>query len=499
MSYPCEGFLPREKTAAVVRYPISPQRWWPAFIIAVAGKLVLLLLLLLEHGVPLSGPWYAMSGDSPDYVGPVDSWFNGTGYTPDHRMPGYSAVYFVLRILMTSAAALQVLVICQVLASAATVVLLARLAYRFNKEMRVFRWVFWLALVATFSSFYDRFILTESFAAFALIAAVHGVASHRHDHRGPLVLCALALTWLVFLKPVFVLLFPLFALYVWLNADGGTRRQRITSVVILGMPFLVTDGAWAIRNHHVHGVVQPLSPVITPALARDIHYPLIGLMQAYGCSIVWWDTSAEIRWFNLRAGGSAAPGPYDRRSPLPAYTRTKGCPTDTLVLIASDVERFYATADPSAREILLGSVSGRCDRCVGAFRTERPFHYQVTARLHLLKLILFNSGTSALMSRPVAQLGLVEKGAKAFYTFLYLGCMLLGTLGAIRILLSTGRPRAWTVVPAILLYGVLIFPFGMRLSDVRYLTTVYPLALLFTVDLMVYVVDRWRRRSQTIA
>ncbi len=79
---------------------IQPHRWWPPFLIALAGKLLLLAWMLAEHGVSLSGPWYSVGGDAMGYIGPMESVLEDKGYVPDHRLPGYGAPYLILRLLM---------------------------------------------------------------------------------------------------------------------------------------------------------------------------------------------------------------------------------------------------------------------------------------------------------------------------------------------------------------------------------------------------------------
>ena len=66
---------------------IRPDNLRSALAVALLGKLVLLLLLLVEHGVPVNGPWYFRNGDVEGYIGPIESLLRGDGYQPDHRMP----------------------------------------------------------------------------------------------------------------------------------------------------------------------------------------------------------------------------------------------------------------------------------------------------------------------------------------------------------------------------------------------------------------------------
>ncbi len=470
---------------------IRPERWWPALAIALAGKVCLLLLMLLEHGTPIVGPWYLFGGDAIGYLDPIDSLLNGQGYHPDHRMPGYGAPYLLLRIFMERPAALQSLVLLHVLASAIAVVLLARLAFNLTNDQRIFRWTFWLALISTYASFYDRQILTESFSVMALtLAAQQATTWFKTGRRSHLLVAGSAITWLIFMKPVYLPALAILGAAVLLHR-GKALRTRVLATLTLGVPFLVADGAWCVRNAVLHGEFRPLTDgAIYPDLRAGIKYPLLRLMQAYGTSFIWWDPTAEIRWFNIRYGNDGQVQFADRQPPLPAYVYTDQCPQDSLRAIADAVERYNNSADEAQRTRMIANVTKSCDRCIESFRNEHPFHYQVTARLRMLKTFLLHSGTSALMGKPGNELDPVRLAIRGFYSFLYLGSFLLGSIWALRSFLSRSVAPDLRLTSALLLYGVTIFPFGVRMTEFRYSTAIYPLALLLAILFAVSIWDK---------
>lgn len=467
---------------SVFRDLIRPDRWWPLLLVAFVGKLLLLLWMLLEHGTPLFGPWYGFGGDALGYLGPIDSLLQGKGYSPDYRMPGYGAPYLLLRAIMDRPAALQSLVVLQLAASACAVVVLAKLAHVLTDDLRAFRWTFWLALIATYASFYDRQILTESFSVLALTTSAYGGATFlKGAGRGRLLLTGGAITWLICMKPVYLPALAILAFAVILQRTVPLLRRTV-AVAVLCAPFILVDGAWCTRNALVHGEFRPLTDgTIYPGLRASIRYPLMCLMQAYGTSFTWWDPAAEIRWFNIRYEEEGRTQFPDRQAPLPAYAYTTGCPEDSLKRIADEVALYNISTDTIEKVRLLSSVRGRCDRCIEYFRQEKPFHYQVTARLRLLRSFLVHSGTSALMAKPFAQLDPVRMLVRGFYSLLYLGAILGGTLWAVRSLFTRTAVPGLRLVSVLLLYGVCIFPLGMRMTEFRYSTAFYPLALLLAV------------------
>ncbi len=449
-----------------------PYRWPLLLGIALVVKLVIVMLLLLEHNVPLNGLWFALSAETLDHTRPIELLLSGQGYSLDHQMPGYSFVYLPLRLLLSSEGAMQVMVLLQILADAITVLLAARIAWHLSKDVRMVQLVFWISLLSTFVTSYDRFILTETYSAFALVLAIHGVTSQRPEQTSNVLTSGFAMAWLVFLKPVFLPLFAVFALTYLVRPSLGTKGTRWRTVFLLILPFLILDGAWTIRNAATHDRFQPLTDgAHTEELERDVHYPLMLLMRSYGCTYNWWDPASEIRWFTLGSASSTVSQVHDRPMPLPAYTHTLACPPDSISRLAELVS--YSVDHPWDNAVY-EHVASKCQQCIAAFEEEKPFHFQVTSRLRLLKILVLNSGTETLLARPFAELNIVKKTVKTGYSALYLAVMILGLVGALWASLRKSEP--W------------LHRFGMRICENRYLTTIYPLALIF----MVYAGLHWR-------
>ena len=494
----------RLATSPMFRHMITPGRWWPLLLIAFAGKLLLFVLYLVEHGTSLNGPWYRFGGDTSGYIDPVESIFGGGGYQPDMRMPGYGLPYFLVRSLMAPHPALQTMVVLQVLASAISVILLARTALALTGSVRAFRSTYWIALMATFTSVFDGCILTESFSAFALIGSVHAVVAYLEDHRRSHIYAAgLMMAWLIFMKPVYLPVLAILSVPLWFRRSVPCA-QRARTIVLFAAPFLIAESAWIVRNANVHGVFRPFSDgIISPSIRANVKYPMLRLMQTYGASFIWWDNTAEIRWFGVRTIGEGPGATPVGPPPLPGYAYTSACPLDTLELIADGVEVYYRdSTDAVKRSVALANVTQRCDRCIAAFKTERPFYYHVVSKLRLLKKFILTSGTSTLLSKPWGELHPVGKAIKLLYSLLYLGVIVPGfAWGLVVLFRRRGSPAARTFA-AVFIYGVTIFPLVMRMEENRYLTTPYPFAIVLSVMLGIGLADRWsghRRSSKMVS
>ena len=463
--------------------------WIRMLCVAVPLKALLAVGILLANGVALTGPWYEFTGDSADYIAPVDSLLAGHGFTPDHRMPGYALVYLLLRLLLSPEVAQNALVVAQVLADAIMAVLAARIAFQLTRNRTVERTTFLLAIAATFVSVFDRIILTETFAAFAIMVATERITRRSSPTRTDLVICGMALTWAVFLKPVMLPLFLVFGLVI--AGSIPDWRRRLFAGLLLFAPLLLADGAWILRNEQVHHRFQPLtSTLLTPGLSADVHAPLIQLMQAYGGNYVWWEPDAEIRWFGIRS--DRVTGVYDNTTdpPFDAGLMTMACSADTLARIAADVNARNTSTSETERADLLVAVQDRCADCIAALRTERPFHYQVGSRLSLLRRFLVNSGTNGLTNTPFSNLGVVGRSIKVFYSLFYWATIVLGLLAALYFLFKKGLPMHLRIIPVVVLYGIFIFPFGIRLCENRYLSSVFVLMLPLATALCAHILDR---------
>jgi len=479
----------------MLRNLILPDRWWSLVVVAFTGKLLLLLLVLWEHHAPLTGDFYAFWGHSTGYTEPVESLLSGAGYPQASRMPGYAVPYLFLRLIMNVHGALRSLVVLQVLASALGVVLLAKLAYAFTHDLRAFRWTYWLALLAVFTSFYDRYILTESFSSSALILATWAIVRHgKHAGRWVLFLAGTATAWLIFMKPVFLPVLLVVAAFMVVQ-DKFQWRRILPKMMLFFTPFLLADGVWSLRNAVSFGVFQPLTDgVFSSALREGVKYPVIRLVQAYGGNILWWDPSAEILWFNVREADQPAEQPLDGPFPFPEHVLTEDCPMDTLERVAFLVNAYNST-DGVARKRALAAVSAACDRCVTSFRRDRPFHYHITARLRMLRLFVLTPGNSALMAKPFAELNALEKALKLLYALICAGTIIPGIIWGLRSFFHARSSVDLRLVSALMLYGVFIFPLAMRMTETRYLTTVYPFAVLFTVLMGIKAWDSTHQRS----
>lgn len=473
---------------------LGRSRSWCLFLVALLSRALILIWQVWQHQGDWSLPWYALSADSEGYLAPIDSLLRGEEYAPDYRMPGYGMVYLMLRVMLPQEAALHGMVALQVIAGAATTVISAGIAYRLSRSESVFRLCYLLQLGSTFVAFFDRYLLTETFAAFASALGIH-LYLRQGKSQGWLVLASgAAFTWLVFLKPVFITALPILAVALAFDGHGSDWRSRLMNLCIWAAPVSFAVCLWTARNAMVHHTFQPLVPALSPDLEKDVHAPLIKLMRATGGSYVWWDERAEIRWF-LGRGSSG-----ERACPLPWYASTRGCPIDSLNRIADLVRERERSGTMQPKQHVLAAISSACERCIRSMKEERPWQYHIVVPARLLRQFILHSGTSWLLGRPWNALRPAEKALKIASSGLYLlgiPCALL--ISPIAFLRLRGRFRAFVLL---FLASVLVFPLIVRATEYRYLTTAYSLGLALTSWMLGDIHATWtrlsgRRRSST--
>ncbi len=463
---------------------IGPERKWTLLGVALVGKALLTLFLFHQHGTPWSGPWYVLGGDSMTYIDPAESVVRGEGYGSNYRMPGYALIYLLLRVFLSVENTLNALVIVQSIADVISVVLVADIGWRTTRSLLVHQLTFWITLIAVYVTNCNTFILTESLTTFALTAGLHQFVVNVQDRKPHhLLVAGTLLAWAGFMRPAYLPLIPI-ACIALLFIRGIPFRRSLFKATLLALPITLIDGLWIVRNLSVNGEFRTTTgSLLTPEFTSGIKYPVMRMMQAFGCNYVWWDADATIRWFNIREDGPRVTRVADRMAPIPSRVFTKDYNLDSLWIIRDDVARWYAASDSMEKAGLRNRVAERCDRYIASFAREKPFHYHVVSRLSLLRIFVIDSGTEGLMSRPMGLLAWWEKAIKVFYSALYLGAMLLGITGAIVALRGRHFAGALRFVPIAFLYGILAFPFLVRMCENRYLVVVYPLAVLFTACL----------------
>lgn len=459
----------------------DPERWGAWLVVTLAIKAATLTILMQVGGIGLGnagwlGVWWT---DAPTYFEPIESLMRGGDYTPDVRMPGYGAVYLLVRLFTEPPLTYDALVLLQTLLAAVSMYVLARLAYRLTGSKALFAGLLAVYAVSISVQWYDAVILTESFCTSAMIFFLdRWVAWNRQGRTADLVIAGAWLAWGIFLKPVLAPV-PAFVLVaLWLG-----RRQRagaLRHAVLFLLPLAVADGAWIIRNAIRYGSFIPVTRTLyvdedspTPALTAMV------FVQAIGGDITWWtDPQAEMRFFNT--GLDQVPGRTNAGSiQLPDRILTSAYTMDSLRAAADEILALkHDTVSAAYLEARNRALNARFERWTAAFIDEHPFQYYVLSRLLALRRYVLQTGNPVAYDLTFRAMPLHQKAMKLFHFGLHWATLLCGLAGA---WLWVRRPeeRAMAAVPALIVpFGLLIFPLVLRFAEHRYLVLFIPVMLL---------------------
>lgn len=421
----------------------EPGNWIFWVIMAFLFKGLFFIFLLCKHDYSsISGFWGGTGGDTETYLLPIDNFIKTGNYFPDLRMPGYGILYLPLAFLFHKLVACNLLISLQFIVAALTVYPLALIAWYLFKSKIIFYLTFYCFAISSYSNLFDDILLTESFTTSFLILSIFFLLKSlqekaRHE-KLDLFLSGLLFTETFFLRPVFIPLVAVFMAVLLLHhARINSKKNMLLRVAILLTPILIGDGSWIVRNFAKYHVIIPtMKSIYSPQIENSYLGPLYTFVQSWGGSEVYWDPSAEIRWFIPKTVSVLQPQFADKRTILPDYIYTSAYNYDTLQSLEKQLSLYLATGadtlkDSLRRKALLAIIRAKCKKYANSVRAEKPLLYYVTAPLILTKKFLIHSGTYNLFNTPASKLNGISFSVKVFYSMLYLVILALGAIAIV--------------------------------------------------------------------
>ncbi len=470
---------------------IEPQNWWLWILVTLAFKAILLIYYthnidtrLVVQGYP--GLWTGFGGDTRTYITPIENLLAHNSYSPNDRMPGYGIVYIMFRLFMNNVHALNAVILLQVVVSSISVYALAITAERIFKIKEAFYYAFMLYLFSELAFSWDYLILTESFTLSSLVLSTFFFTLYFDDPKRPgyMVLSGLFLTWTVFLKPVYVLVFAIVGFVILIRLCREKSKALLLGLFALVTPFVLVDGVWVVRNYSIYQRIIPLTPHLYLDNINDSYNAvLIQFMQSWGGDIGW-DAGTDCRWFFPRLNNAtcmpcAQELERNAKVTLPDYIYTSKFNKDSLIAIRTDMTTwdslFDNHLDPVAIKNLKVNIEYRLNIFSQSVKTENPFLYYAKSRfVNLRRFIMGRSITTPLIFHPYnkLKLGIYALSQGLYYLALF-SALIVAFVTVFRGVISANTPYALFAVSLILIYGVFIFPF-LKLSEHRYLAPEYP-------------------------
>lgn len=414
------------------------------------------------------------------------------------RLPGYSAPYFLLRLLFERETALSLLMILQIILSAAAVVIIAWLASQWFNGRFVFQSVFMLLLFSIHLAVFDFFTLAESLSVSAFCFFIYFIHCFYHSNKNSHLLWAgFFMSWLIFLRPFAATL--LILIPVFLMAEFFRKKISFTNVITKGLifilPFLIFETAWIYRNFQALGKFVPLETPITESYGERGAYrtsavAIRQLIFAWGGETGEFYTGSEAHWFHYAEIDHAAEYVFKPHVFNASFTK------DSLVelkrIFNLSVDSALTPKESDSLNLLAASIAYRW---ADNYKSKNTVRYYLLNPVKRFKSLMTSNATMLIPFPAFTQMNLMEKGIKVFSMLLYYLITLTGMTGTVLYLFAFRFKNPVVAITALAPW-VLIVTIVMA-SDImqfRYLLAATPVWILITTYLGEHFIKRLRKK-----
>jgi len=486
----------------VDREPALIERKWLTFLLIALFFRAIFVLWQAHDRKPADSPisLYWVITDTPGYFEPIESVLSGGDYSPDYRMPGVGAPYWVFRHFLSQTASYEAMVVLQWFLSGLSVLLLALMAQRLTGSHRAALATYILFLLSTYTSWYDTALSSDSLSTSAIViqAYLFQRALDKQDDR-LLLLCGLFLAWVIFLRPVSTLLLIPAVTLIFLHWG---KARAVRALVIFLIPFALFDSVWALRNWRANHEFNPLTNqgMMPDAISKNHLGYMMRFLQGYGGNYIWWDPGADIRWYGRWFCCPEKDNEGRLAGPPPSYAYAPGYDQDSLIMVS---ELFRAALNgqlsPADSIAAVTKADAALDRYTELHAKGAPFMHHVLSRFLMVPHMVWQKGAETLFQTPFSDLPIWMKLFKLCQMALYNFALLFGTIGAFVMLWNWRKAPSLLArwIPLVAVYMVLVYPLVLKMAEFRFMVHVFPLILLLAVCFSVVLVERWLGQNLT--
>jgi len=471
------------------------DKWYWLFFITILKSVD--YFLIIQNSIHLNPKFIgAFAGDAFSYITPIDNLINSGSYFPDYRMPGYGFFYYIFHLFFNSNISLDLLIVLQITLSILSVYVLAITVFNFTNSKKIFYIVIFLFGISTYTSLWDFYIATESFTTSFSIFFVYYLYKYQSSNKPDfLFISGIFYTFICFMRPVYLLycIIPIIII-LRLYFNKKSLLVCVKHLLIFLSFFILIDSLWIIRNYKAHQKFYPLTVsagIYADEFENSVEGAAMRVIQGWGLNYVWWDISAEIRWFNIGDSSKGPVGYENSKIKLPDYIYTSEYNIDTLKRLSNNLYKYYHSQSPS---LYYNSIINNFQKIESSFRTEKPFRYYFVSRLLLFKTMYFRHQMFHLFSKPFRQLSFILKMIILFYITYYFFIILFSLIGIIIFLKKNILKNPLYIFIYITLYSFIIFPLVLKLCTFRYFAPAYPFALVLAIYTLIYFIDKIKNK-----
>ncbi|HTA82467.1 MAG TPA: hypothetical protein VK783_06035 [Bacteroidia bacterium] len=476
---------------------IANWKWFVFIAIILRGALWLYFGHLVNINLPADQKLYSyfIKDDYIYFFEPVDSYFKTGTFSYIHnipftgRMPGYSIIYFLFRLIFSQQLATYCVVATQFIVSSVSVYVLALTSYKLFKSKRAFYITFCLYVLAVFPGSFDLIIVAESFSVSALIFTFYFLVCYLQNgyRTKDLLLSGAFLTWTIFLREYTGLLIVLFPLaigthHLFIRKNSLLKTIRVG--ILFCLPFIIADSAWVIRNYLA---TKKFIPITTAGgeeygkLYSASWTAIEDLIYTWGETGAPFDASTLAYYYRVPAAKIKHDFPSGIFNGVTTYN------ADSLIHLRQLYATYYYTKDTTLENTTQKTILSLCDLYKQDYIKHNEFKYIMVRPIKGLKYMMFFSGTGYLPMPSFSQCSLVEKLIKIVFTLLYylvLMCAVMGLVLNIKHNKTKGLVQ-WLMVMSILLI-ITVVVFDSPIQEPRYSVHIFMMCILFAT----YFIDR---------
>jgi hypothetical protein len=407
------------------------------------------------------------------------SYIKGVPFTG--RMPGYSVVYFLFRLLFDRKAAIFCVVGFQFLFSAISVYLMALTAYYIFNSSKCFYITYALYVLAIFPGFFDFFMVAESLSVSTLIFSLYYFVLYVNiaQKNKYLVLSGFFVAWTIFLREYTGILLPLFFIVIFFFWFIIKKEKKLFVIgkrlLLFCLPFTVAETMWVTRNYVATKQVILLDSSMEAAygdLYAKSWQSLDNLVFTWGINASPFDNNSMGYYYRNPRNVSYPFFPNYIFEGISSYNK------DSLVHLRSFYDAFFYGNDSIQKRKLDNRIVQLCEIYKQDYIAHHPFRYWIVKPLNNLRYLMLFSGTGYLPFPSYSDCTLLEKCIKLIFCALYY-LILLG--GAAGLLICCFIKRSKNFIPCLVLLMclaiVLTLNFYSEIQEPRYFVQAF--ALLF--------------------
>lgn len=448
-----------------------------------------------ENNPYLVGLNYAYK-DFGSYIGPPANLVNdGTYYEYNekgklyaYKTPGTLPLYGPMYYFLGEYKAQNLLILTQILLEGIAAYLLIIIADYLFRNKRINWLVLILNGISAYVSYYTIQTTSECLTTCFLIFTIYFLIRFYQNYSlRDLFWCGFFAAWAYFMRPVSILIFlPIMIVIYYTTRKHGFSLINFTkAALIVSVIFIVSESAWIYRNYKLLGEFVPVDQS-QKQFGSPSMQAMFKLITSWGGNNQAWIEKGEAHWFFQY--------PYSEN--ITTEEMNFHCfPTHVLETIPADslnaLKRNFLLINGKKLDSVLTPISNqiiaKSNYYTAKYKSEHFFHYHFFSRLRVLALFLFPKQTFNLTYH---QPDLISKLIRLFFLAHYYFILLIFILGVTFLqpnLIS--RNLLLFIFSLIILYSVV-----MRLSENRYLVTVFPLITMFSCYTINQLLNKLKNR-----